>query len=259
MEIIHKINLSEAVAQQLLALISTGELKAGSRLQPESELCRLLGVSRTAVREGVRALAGRNVLTVLPGRGTFVNEKPEIMVRNDALKVLLDRETVKSLFEVRGVLDAGIAKYAVVKATSSDIEAMRRALGKMQRALTSDPFDFDLAMEGNREFHRAFCEAAHNKLLENIAWPIINHSATKTWKQVDNSRELLGRGVKGHEEMLEGVEKRDGRRVMDALEKHLEEAFQRMVSVMGLDTPAGLRQAPGPKARTVKSQLRGKS
>jgi DNA-binding FadR family transcriptional regulator len=245
MEIIHKVNLSEAVAQQLLALISSGELKAGSRLSPESELCRLLGVSRTAVREGVRALAGRNVLTVLPGRGTFVNENPEIMVRNDALKVFLDRETVNSLFEVRSVLDAGIAKYAVMKATKSDINALRSALKKMQKALKSDPFDFDLAMEGNKEFHRAFCEAAHNKLLENIAWPIIDHSTMKTWKPVDNVRELLGRGAKGHEEMLEGVEKRDSKRVMDALEKHLKEAFGRMISSMGLDYPVMMRQVRG--------------
>ena len=245
MEIIHKVNLSEAVGQQLLALISSGELKAGSRLPPESELCRLLGVSRTAIREGVRALAGRNVLTVLSGRGTFVNENPEIMVKNDALTVFLDRETVNTLFEVRSVLDAGIAKYAVMKATSSDIKALRRALRKMQKALASDPFDFDLAMEGNKEFHRAFCEAAHNKLLENIAWPIINHSTMKTWKLADNSRELVGRGVKGHEEMLEGVEKRNSKRVLDALENHLKEALDRMVSVMGLDYPAVLRQVPG--------------
>jgi GntR family transcriptional activator of glc operon len=222
-------------------LVSSGELKAGNRLPPESELCRLLGVSRTAVREGVRALAGRNVLTVLPGRGTFVNENPEIMVKNDALTVFLDRETVSTLFEVRSVLDAGIAKYAVMKATGSDIKALRRALGKMQKAVASDPFDFDLAMEGNKEFHRAFCEAAHNKLLENIAWPIIDHSTTKTWKLVDNARELLGRGVKGHEEMLEGVENRDSKRVMEALEKHLKEAFERMISVMGLDYPAMVR------------------
>jgi GntR family transcriptional repressor for pyruvate dehydrogenase complex len=174
-----------------------------------------------------------------------VNENPEIMVKNDALTVFLDRETVNSLFEVRSVLDAGIAKYAVMKATNSDIKALRRALRKMQKALGSDPFDFDLAMEGNMEFHRAFCEAAHNKLLENIAWPIINHSTTKTWKPVDNARELLGRGVKGHEEMLEGVENKDSKRVMEALEKHLKEAFERMISMMGLDYPAVLRQVPG--------------
>ncbi len=247
MEIIHKVNLSEAVGQQLLALISSGELKAGGRLPPESELCRLLGVSRTAVREGVRALAGRTVLTVLSGRGTFVNENPEIMVKNDALTVFLDRETVNSLFEVRSVLDAGIAKYAVMKATNSDIKALRRALRKMQKALGTDPFDFDLAMEGNMEFHRAFCEAAHNKLLENIAWPIINHSTTKTWKLVDNTRELLGRGAKGHEEMLKGVENRDSKRVMEALEKHLKEAFDRMISTMGLDYPALVREVRGRK------------
>ena len=61
---IKKTSLSEAVAQRLLSLISQGELAAGGKLPSESRLCQMLGVSRTAVREGIKALAGINVLTV---------------------------------------------------------------------------------------------------------------------------------------------------------------------------------------------------
>ena len=108
-------SISEAVSEQLLALIAPGERKVGSRLPSESELCRMLGVSRTAIREGIKDLSGINVLTVLQGRGTFVNENPDIMVKNDALNIALDRETVHSLYEVRSVLDIGIAKYGCLQ------------------------------------------------------------------------------------------------------------------------------------------------
>jgi GntR family transcriptional repressor for pyruvate dehydrogenase complex len=228
MEIIHKRNLSEAVAEQLLSLISTGELKAGSKLPSEFELCRVLGVSRTAVREGIRALAGTNVLTALPGRGTFVNENPGIMVKNDALKIFLDRETVNSIYEVRSVLDVGIAQLATMRANKEDVKALRRATKKMEKSLESDPYDFDLAMEGNEEFHFAFCEAAHNKILENIAWPIINHNMMNTWKQLDDSLEIVKARIKDHKDILEGVEKRDKKRVVNAVRRHLKGAFERI-------------------------------
>jgi GntR family transcriptional repressor for pyruvate dehydrogenase complex len=231
MEIIQKRNLSEAVAEQLLSLISTGKLKAGGKLPTEAQLCQTLGVSRTAVREGIRALAGTNVLTALPGRGTFVNKNPGIMVNNDALKMFLDRETVKSIYEVRRVLDVGIAQLAALRANEEDIKALHKAVKKMEKSLESDPYDFELGMEANEEFHLAFCEAAHNKILENIAWPIINHNMMSIWKKLDDSLEIVKARIKDHKEILEGVEKRDSQGVVNAVLKHLKGAFDR-ISVM---------------------------
>ncbi len=55
--------------QELLSLIKKGEFKHGDRLPPELDLCKILGVSRTALREGIRALAVINVLTITAGNG----------------------------------------------------------------------------------------------------------------------------------------------------------------------------------------------
>jgi GntR family transcriptional repressor for pyruvate dehydrogenase complex len=184
------------------------------------------------VREGIRALAGTNVLTALAGRGTFVNENPGIMVNNDALKIFLDRETINSIFEVRTVLDVGIGRLVAIKANKDDIKALREAVKKMEKALRSGPYDYDLAAEANEEFHLAFCEAAHNKILENIAWPIINHNMMNIWKQLDDSLEIVKARIKDHKEILEGVEKRDGKKVANAVRKHLKGAFER-ISVIG--------------------------
>ena len=105
METIKKTNLSEAVAQRIIALISSGELNPGDKLPSESELCRLFGVSRTGNPEGIKALAGINILGVFPGRGTFVNETPDVFANNDALRITLGRETVRQ--PVRSPLRAG--------------------------------------------------------------------------------------------------------------------------------------------------------
>jgi GntR family transcriptional repressor for pyruvate dehydrogenase complex len=77
------------VAQSLLSLISKGELDAGGKLPSESHLCAMLGVSRTAVREGIKALAGINMLTVYPDCGAFVHEDSNGMVKDGGLSIAL--------------------------------------------------------------------------------------------------------------------------------------------------------------------------
>jgi DNA-binding FadR family transcriptional regulator len=225
METIKKTNLSEAVARRLLTLISKGELEAGDKLPSESQLCAMLGVSRTAVREGIKALAGMNILTVCPGRGTFVNKDRNIMVKDEAINIALDRETVNAIYEVRSVLDAGVTKHATLNATEEDISALRNAVHKIEKCLESDPIDFQLAAESDEEFHSALCKAAHNILLENIARPVINHVALRIRRQMVNSFDTVSRAVEGHREILQGVERRDVKMAVKAAEKHLKIAF----------------------------------
>ena len=226
MEILKKTNLSEAVSQSLLALISKGELEPGAKLPSEAQLCITLGVSRTAVREGIKALAGINVLTVFPGKGTFVNKNPGVMATGDVLKMALDKETINNLHEVRSILDAGIARCAVLKATETDIEALRKAVAKMEGALESAPVDMRLATEGDEEFHFALCEAAHNKLLADIAWPVINHAVLRSWKQMNTSFETVRSAVIGHRNIFDALEKKDLQQVLEATERHLNVAFE---------------------------------
>ena len=228
METIKKTNLSEAVAKRLLSLISEGKVKPGGRLPTEPQLCEMLGVSRTAVREGIKALTGINVLTVLPGRGTFVNESQDVMVGDQALGIALERETVKDIYEVRSVLDAGIAKYAALKATDEDINACRQALNKMEKSLESNPADFELATEGDEEFHLSLCKAAHNRLLMNISWPIINHAVLRNWKQIHASVGNVRSGVEGHRLILQGIERKDVKATLEAVDKHLKKAFKNL-------------------------------
>jgi GntR family transcriptional regulator, transcriptional repressor for pyruvate dehydrogenase complex len=225
MEMIKRTNLSEAVSQRLLGLISKGELKAGSKLPSESELCRALGVSRTAVREGIKALAGVGILTVLPGRGTFVNEDPGIIVSGDVLKMALEKEDIHSIYEIRHALDVGIARFVALKAADDDLEALRKAVTKMEKALHSEPNDVKSATEADEEFHLAFYRASHNRILENIAGPVITHAMVRTWRQMKSSQQFGRSALASHKEILAGIEKKNVRRVMDAVEKHLKTVF----------------------------------
>ena len=58
--------------QKIKNSISTGELKTGSRIQPEQELCSLYGVSRITVRKAITELEKEGILEKKQGKGTFV-------------------------------------------------------------------------------------------------------------------------------------------------------------------------------------------
>jgi len=228
MNLIQRTNLPMAVAQKLLTSISKGNLKPGDKLPSEAQLCRRFGVSRTSIREGIKALAGINILTVYQGRGTFVNEDPQIMAHGDALKMILSSESLKKVYEVRFALDMGLAGLVASKADDDDLRALRAGIGKMEKALQSNPINSPLANEADEDFHLAFCRAAHNKIIEKIYRPIITHVMVRTWKQIKGSREFGRMAVKGHREILNGIERREAKNIQEAVEKHLKVVFNGM-------------------------------
>ncbi len=182
----------------------------------------MLGVSRTALREGLKALEGINVLTISPGKGTFINEDPDILVGSEALKISLERETIECIYEVRFVLGVGIAKYAAMKATKHDIAALEKTVDEMAEAAKRKPVDMDLVIKADEAFHLNLCMATQNKILEKMAWPIENHAMLRSWKKLKNFAELVGSAVNGHKRILRAVKRRDAKAAMDEMEKHLE-------------------------------------
>lgn len=222
METLRRTNLSDAVYQHLLTMIRDGRLKPGDRLPSELELTKKLGVSRTALREGIKALAGINMLVIMPGRGTFVNDDPDILVGPEALEAALQGETLKSVNAVRRILDTGIARHAAVAATDQDLQAMASALHTMEASLQSDPPDKVLASEGDEAFHLALCAATHNKILEKIAWPLVSHAMLRRWRTIRFTADSIRWALEGHREIYDAICKRDPDGAAERMVRHLE-------------------------------------
>ena len=82
----------EVIVQQIKDQIKKGILKPGEKLPSERELASLLGVSRTSVREAIKALSFSGYLEVIQGKGTYVLEMStkydEIVNFRDSLIIL---------------------------------------------------------------------------------------------------------------------------------------------------------------------------
>ncbi|HXV97259.1 MAG TPA: GntR family transcriptional regulator, partial [Anaerolineae bacterium] len=77
---IYSSRLYEQITEQIQKLVMDGSLRPGDKLPPERELAERFGVSRTAVREAVKALREKGLVEIQPGRGTFIiNDASEAM------------------------------------------------------------------------------------------------------------------------------------------------------------------------------------
>jgi GntR family transcriptional repressor for pyruvate dehydrogenase complex len=229
-KVVQASRLYEQIVQQIEESIRTKALKEGDQLPPERELAHQFGVSRTAVREAVKALRGKGLVEAYPGRGTFITNQT-----SDSLKQSLDRvvkldepEGAARLTEVREILEPEIAALAASRANEDDLKAMREAIGVMEEARR----DADAFIEADLDFHLALADATANPLILSLVDPIIallRENRMRTY-YVDGGPE---RGQYHHKRILEAIEHRDPRGAREAMRAHL----RQVRSDSGGDTP----------------------
>ena len=149
--------LADQAAELLLDRIRSGEWELGEKLPGETTLAPQLGVGRSTVREAIRQLAGRGVLSSRQGAGVFVTA---LDVREDWDQVLA-RADIIAVIEARIAIETEAAGLAADRRTPRDLHAIRRALDLrwQRRAGIEEHVDADTA------FHRAIVAAAHNPIL----------------------------------------------------------------------------------------------
>lgn len=134
--------LSDQVASRLRQLMDERSLLPGEKLPSERELCTLLGVSRTVVREAVRSLAARGLLEVRQGGGTIVRT-PDQTVLTDMMSAMIrgnaNGVSFSHVMEVRRLLEIEIAGLAADRHTAEDLAQLTRHLDQLiARDLTAE-------------------------------------------------------------------------------------------------------------------------
>jgi GntR family transcriptional repressor for pyruvate dehydrogenase complex len=131
----------EAIAEGLRAQILSGKYGPGERLPSERELSARLGVNRSSVREALKKLEQLGMIVIRPGGGARV-----VPMKEAGLGVLRhvlgggapDRELVAQWLDVREIVVAGAARFAVERATSEEFAEAKRLLRKLTSASATD-------------------------------------------------------------------------------------------------------------------------
>lgn len=152
--------LADQAAEILLDRIRSGEWSLGEKLPGETSLAPQLGVGRSTVREAIRQLVGRGVLTTRQGSGVFVTalDAPEDW---DAI---LTRSGIVAVIEARIAIESEAAALAAERRTPADLRAITRALALRGEHRTQ----IDSYVDTDTAFHRAIVAAAHNPILLEV-------------------------------------------------------------------------------------------
>ena len=211
--------LYEQIVQQIEASIVKGDLKPGDQLPAERELAQRFGVSRTAVREAVKALREKGLVEAYSGRGTFITDGTTQAVRQslDLMVKIGQPEGSTHLAEVRAILEPEIAALAAVRIQDAELATMREAVAAMDRAGAKDP---ELYIEADLDFHLALAEGAANPLILSLLDSIVALLREQRLRifRVPGGPE---RGQIHHKRILDAVERRDSEKARETMRAHL--------------------------------------
>jgi GntR family transcriptional repressor for pyruvate dehydrogenase complex len=230
--------LSARAAEQLERLIVDSHLAPGDRLPSERELGERLGVSRTVVREAVRALTAKGLLVVRTGDGTYVQDRSpasaaEALGRLLRLAGLRTPGRARAIYEVRRPLEIAIAGLAAQRATAADVEHMRVLI-----RVASDPaLDERAFVDADVQFHLALATATGNRI-----FPALLDSVSELMKAIREVAVVSGSREGGrvhHERILAHVIARDEDGARRAMGEHMDESERILDEALARLPPPG--------------------
>lgn len=153
-----RISLADQAARALLDRVRAGEWPLGAKLPGETTLAPQLGVGRSTMREAIRQLTGKGVLSTRQGAGVFVTA----LDAADGFSERVSRSEIATILEARLAVEVEGARLAALRRTEEDIDAASAALSRRRAAADGDYVASDTA------FHRSIVAASHNPILVDL-------------------------------------------------------------------------------------------
>ncbi len=212
----------EQVAEELLLNIKNGDLKPGDKLDSVWQLAENFQVGRSAIREALSALRAMGLIEMRQGEGTFVREfDPSMISLPITTAVLMKKEDIENLLEVRKVLEVGASGAAASKRTEEDLTNMKNILEKMLNSVG----DEELGEKADFQFHLAVAKASQNPLLVglmNNVGEMMLQSMRETRRVWLYSKETTSQRLYDeHMQIYKAIEAMDVRRAQDLMISHL--------------------------------------
>jgi GntR family transcriptional regulator, transcriptional repressor for pyruvate dehydrogenase complex len=227
--------LYERVVEKVMSLIASGTWKPGDRLPVERELAESFGVSRTVVREAVKALEAQGILESSTGSGVFVRAAdPNMISRSLQTYIQLSKQVDFEirLNEVRRVLEVEIAALAAERATPEQRATLHQICDRMRAGGISP----EAMAELDFSLHSALAEATQNELFKVLLMSFIaqlREQIILTWEEY--GERPVKTVLNQHEAVVAAVDTGDVDAARKAMSKHL--AYSREV-LEGLTTLA---------------------
>lgn len=166
----NKGRLSDVTAKRIRNMIEESRFKVGDKLPNENDFANELGISRSTLREAIKALTSLGILEIRRGKGTFVTDST-VIESGDLGEI---NSGLGDLFEMRLMFEPECAYYAAQRATDEEISIICKYGEAVEKKIKSGE---DRTYE-EQKFHESIANATHNAFVQQFM-PIIFNAIKK--------------------------------------------------------------------------------
>lgn len=209
----------EIITDQIIEMIKNKQLVPGEKLDSIEKLSTYFNVSRSVVREALSGLKAMGLVNIIQGEGTFIADFQASSISIPITTALLMKKNdIKELFEVRKILELGAARIAAHNHSEKDLMKIKQVLNEMTIDNKMDEqLDFD--------FHYHIVQATKNTMLVNLLSSISEimietiRAAQEVISISDMNKSKL---IKEHELIYEAIKNKQPNQAEQYMLQHLE-------------------------------------
>lgn len=224
------IRKSAMVAERIKSLILENRYGPGEKLPSESELGRILSVSRASVREAFRALELMGLIEVRSGSGTYVKNIDIFNLSkfsNSGLTLLLESEafTMLEILDARRIFEIDIAQLAAENTVPEDLNGIEDILSEMEASVNNE----EGFKNADLKFHHEMARLTKNRVIEVLAnsiYQIFREKFPRTYHVICNDPKLAKRTLTLHQKIFEALRAQDPKRAKAYMTQHMKIAYQ---------------------------------
>lgn len=228
-------NLTYVIVQDLGQAIVTGRYGVENPFPIEADLCKQYGASRSVLREAVKMLTAKGLLSARPRQGTWVEpEQNWNLLDPDVLSWLLDRKYSPELLlefnEMRLAFEPVAAALAAERADEASIQAVQAALTRMRNAANGedDPLTSDI------EFHISILNASGNRFYAQLK-DLINAALRFSIGLTNRRKGVRLASVEDHKKVVDAIAAKNPKAASQAMSALIEEAIVLIKASMAED------------------------
>jgi GntR family transcriptional repressor for pyruvate dehydrogenase complex len=228
----HK-RIYEEVVDMIIQRIRSGILMVGQKLPPERVLAEEMGVSRTSLREALRALESMGYIYSVTGGGNYVNSVSIAHVLSPlSAMVAQDKQFAADIIQVRQHLDVHMAACAARNASRQQVSQIYSAILNMQSEIEGG----GTGIEGDNQFHMEIARASGNKAFALIV-ELIAELLAESRKATLDIPGQPAKSIEDHLAIFEAIRDGDEERAAAAMADHLHKAEANLTAQLAPNLP----------------------
>lgn len=222
--------LRDRIADSIRTSIIDGRIKPGERLT-EPEVAKLLGVSRTPIREAFFLLISEGFVEAAPRRGVVVSD--------------LSPEDAEETYVLKGALEALAGSLAASRVTQELLASLAAINDELIALIADAPADMGRILDLNNTFHQTLTDASGNRKLSKLV-TVFRRQTLRYNYIYFSALSRLRHSVEEHRTMIEALQRRDAPEVERLVRLHNDAALRTLREYM---------LSPHPAERTARSTV----